>query len=491
MDEDQTRALNLVLAGHNLFLTGVAGTGKSHVLKNMIDEIKTKFTEKTLYITSSTGVSAIKIGGSTLFGLFGFSPKNLLAPPKRTNRWQGNIILIIEEVSMISNQLFEYVDSQARLSRNTENPMGGVQVILVGDFLQLPPVTKGQKEPEYCFQSPLWRKLNLKVVELTHVYRQENQSFVAMLNRIRKGVPSMNDNVALTTTFEKKKRKGDIEASILFCHKEKVEKQNAAELEKLSGIKYTYNAHVTVKKGQLSQKEKEKLLNGKDIPVENPMHLKVGAQVSLAINYLSIKLCNGSRGVVIDFEDNFPVVQFAEKTVKIRPHKWEVIIGPNTVANLIAIPLKLAWAMTIHTCQGASIDYLHVNLDRAFAYGQVYVALSRATSSDGLSVENYNPRNVKVCPSALKFYEDYVTPESQKTAKELSDSEEDDEEAQAAEDDEEEEEAQAAEDDEDDQPQPRKRRLVLQEEDEEDEDEDEEEFMPKNKFIDDYCGVDD
>lgn len=506
MDEDQMRAATLVERGENVFLTGAAGTGKSWLLKEIIRLVRSKMPSRKLYVTSSTGKSALHIGGTTLFKAFGF-PK-VGAAFKCPDRCQGDITLILDEISMITIQLLEHLDALLRHHRKIKKPMGGIQVVFVGDFLQLPPVDRKRPpgvSPDYCFESKVWKDLNLRVVELTMVYRQEDMAFIQMLHRIRKGEPSSGDSTKLRSMYEKQSN-GEIQPSILFCKVAEVDGFNSRELKKLEGKVHKFAAYATAKKGRVSDKQLKEAVGNLSVP--NPVELKVGAQVSLATNYLKIGLGNGSRGVVIDFEDSWPVVRFATKIVKIRPYQWEVALPGNKVVVVTAIPLQLAWAMTIHKSQGSSIDYVHVNMSGAFAYGQVYVGLSRATSRQGLSVEGFNPKNVKACPKALAFYNTFVTPESKRIKQEFHacSAEEEDEssdssDSSGSEEDSDEDseethhktkrslEPNSDLDSDEDAPQRKRLRKCKIDEDEDEGDEDEEEKRwPKNPFINDAAG---
>ena len=404
MNAKQQEALDAALTGKNLFLTGAAGVGKSYTLKEVIRRLKLDHSDKVMGITASTGIAATPLHGVTLFSLFRINPRKVHEEPRVNETWRDLDILVIEECSMITPRLFDYLNTQAKISRRSKAPFGGVQLILCGDFYQLPPIkSKQHHDPrDFIFETTVWAESKLICVELTQVYRQENQRFAQTLMRVRQGIPTLADNQFLRSkqpppsTFAhnnpNKRQKSSttesntIEPTKLYCHREQVDKTNLHQMQKLKTRKHKFQMHISATGCRVTDALRTSVT--RQIPVPPTVELRIGSQVLLAVNYsLKHKLPNGKRGVVLDFhkEDSFPIVQFDDCKVKIRPYRFIITISARVEIQAICIPLKLAWAATIHKSQGASIDYLDVNLTGAFAHGQVYVALSRATSPEHLT----------------------------------------------------------------------------------------------------------
>lgn len=430
------------MAGRNVFITGSAGVGKSFTLSKIMMALMEK-TGGRVVVTAPTGLAAILVGGCTVYAAFSIHPEMVKHRKfkKLPEAWRDIDVLIIDEVSMLHPDLFSFMDMQAQKARENEEPFGGVQLILMGDFFQLPPVHKNRHpdDPEFVFETASWCSLDVKTVELTKVHRQRDQAFIGMLERIRRGVPTVEDCQVITTLGPKNKKKrkrvqeavldhdddDDEEAKVanvgnepkeikptrLYCRNVQVDKQNKQELRKIPGSVYRYVLHVEIDSAgrELSVDQKKRLCDGllKKSSFVEILELKVGAQVMLTAN-LSIAdgLCNGARGVVVGFtEQHYPIVRFAHiSECVIHTHKREVQVGRKQTAEIYSIPLRLGWAMTVHKCQGQSIDAVDVDLKGAFESGQVYTALSRATSMEGLTVRNFERAKVKAHPKVVAFY---------------------------------------------------------------------------------------
>jgi len=413
MNPLQSAAIQTAINGENLFLTGPAGVGKSFCLRDLIRRLKHE-EHKNVTVTASTGIAATAIGGSTPYSVFRINPFKIHEKPKYSKdaakAWNETDVLILEECSMIVPELLDYLNGQAQICRKSKEPMGGVQVIFCGDFFQLPPI-KDKKRPDprdFIFETKVWHALDVQCIELEKVYRQDDADFVALLHRIRRGEVTISDNKYLANGANggHEKNEHGIEPTVLFCHRAKVDAQNLQRSRALPGREHTFRAQVTAKKGRLTDKLREKAF--KRLTVGKTCVLKVGSQVSMAVNrWIKYKVANGSRGVVIGFDERdhyFPWVQFNHVKIKVRPYQWNIQFTKKSAVVVTAMPLKLAWASTIHSSQGASIDYLTVDVSGAFAHGQMYVALSRATNKEHLLVKGYNPRNIKVNPKVKAFY---------------------------------------------------------------------------------------
>jgi len=386
----QKNALQAVLSGRNVFITGSAGTGKSFLIRLLVERLRSAMGAQVA-VTASTGSAAynLRLGARTPQSLFCFAvgADNTPAPA-----WRTFNTLLIDECSMITSQVFELMNTLAQASRGSPKPFGGLQLILVGDFLQLPPVAK---PVVYIFETGLWQDLCLSTVVLTTPFRQLDVTFSNILNRIRVGAQSRED---LQLLMSNKPAQSKVEPTHLYTLNKSVDLQNKRKLDTLAGDTYTWAADFTLE-GRPPPAEVEKAKS--DFP---PLTLRVGAQVMLTVNMsFPDGLVNGSRGVVLRIEDNAPVVLFTHGRAFAIQALKHVCTLPNGKLTVLYVPLILAWAMSIHRSQGQSLDYVSVSGKDAFAPGQVYVALSRARGLHGLNASDLH-NNIKTCPKALEFY---------------------------------------------------------------------------------------
>lgn len=438
LSSDQKRVLKLINEGKNVFFTGAAGTGKSLLLKHIVSDLRQRYehpddteSDSVVFITSTTGVSAFNINGITLHSYAGIglgkeSKQKLLRKIMRKQesmkRWLNTQVLIIDEISMLTKELFEKLDYIARKIRQQDNkPFGGIQLIFCGDFFQLPPIiipSFGEQVDElnrFCFQSDLWKECIDYQIELTTNFRQGNDKQLALiLNEIRKGNLSDEHFKTLTDTSMKEFNMNDgVEPTRLYTINKSVDAQNNMRLRE--SAKTNKLQRFKAKDWYVNYKTYQYVLKNCMIP--ETIDLCVGAQVMLIAN-LSVEngLTNGSRGVVVAFhsdtpnEQALPIVKFTsfERPIKVGVYEREVRKKNFLVARRIGIPLKLAWAVTIHKSQGLTIDKLIVDLNNSFEYGQVYVALSRAKNLKGLSVRNLEIKNIKTHPEVIKFYNQFM-----------------------------------------------------------------------------------
>lgn len=407
LDEQQRKAYDAILAGENVFVTGVAGTGKS----TLLNEVKNK---KEMAITATTGIAAVNVGGATLHSYFGVGLARedadtllaeMFAPAKK--RIKRTKTLVIDEVSMLSAELFEKLEYIARKIKGKHDFFGGIQLVFFGDFLQLPPVTKN-KEPDFCFESPTWFNAMFNIVELKHVYRQENREFVDILAKIRKGeLDEAGEARLLECKYSPEKHPPEITPVVLFSTNDEARKRNTQKLAEIEKKPVFFEA---TQSG--NERKAENLMN--NCRADRQLELKVGAQVMMMINKHQDKnVVNGSIGTVEGFEGGLPVVNFHDAGVKltIDKHRWEATeYDPETlekmvVATVSQIPLHLAWAITIHKSQGMTIPWLYCDLRRVFCDSQIYVAVSRAKSLDGLFLEGFSREKITVNEKALSFYQ--------------------------------------------------------------------------------------
>uniref|UniRef100_F7ET02 ATP-dependent DNA helicase PIF1 n=1 Tax=Monodelphis domestica TaxID=13616 RepID=F7ET02_MONDO len=405
LSPEQARVLSAVLSGKSIFFTGSAGTGKSYLLKRILGSLPPKGT----VVTASTGVAACHIGGTTLHAFAGIgSGKAPLAQcvalaqrPSIRQSWASCQRLVIDEVSMVEASLFDKLEAVARAIRQQDKPFGGIQLIICGDFLQLPPVTKNNQPPQFCFQAKSWRKCIQLTMELTEVWRQTDPTFISLLQAVRLGRCSDEVTQKLKATARHKVERDGILATRLCTHQDDVALTNERRLQQLPGQVHSYEAVD-------SDPTMVRTLDSQ-CPVSHLLQLKLGAQVMLVKNLaVSQGLVNGARGVVVGFEADgrgLPTVKFlCGVTEVVRTERWTVHGPGGQLLSRQQLPLRLAWALSIHKSQGMTLDCVEISLARVFESGQAYVALSRARSLQGLRVLDFDPNVVRCDPRVLKFY---------------------------------------------------------------------------------------
>eukprot|EP00050_Salpingoeca_kvevrii_P016392 m.55038 g.55038 ORF g.55038 m.55038 type:complete len:593 (-) comp6896_c0_seq2:61-1839(-) len=397
MNEEQRRVLELVCRGKSVFFTGSAGTGKSFLLQ----KIRNALPEATTFFTASTGVAACHINGTTLHTFAGIGSDSKGKLPKKTRQWLLARTLVIDEISMVDPDYFDQLDQVAKRIRRNDLPFGGIQLVLVGDFLQLPPVTKGSTPKRFCFEASCWKECRLTTVELKQIYRQKESAFTSILQRIRFGECTDDDEDLLRSTENNKIEINGVLATKLCTHIRQAETINQTQLDRLDTEMKVYRAHD-------SDPSATSRLNSW-CPAPQTLQLKEGAQVMLIKNLrVSHKLVNGARGVVQGFNpQGFPVVRFASGREEcVRPESW-TLVGQRgaVVASRKQIPLKLAWAISVHKSQGMSLDCVEIDLSSVFEDGQAYVALSRARSLATLRVRNFTASCVKASDKVIQFYQ--------------------------------------------------------------------------------------
>jgi len=401
MTQEQRYVLDCVKSGKNVFFTGGAGTGKSFLIQKIIGVLPPEHT----FITASTGVAAFQIGGTTLHSFAGIGAGTAVISKcvelaKRTTvakQWKKCKHLIIDEVSMVDGNYFKRLEHVARQVKNNDKPFGGIQLILTGDFLQLPPVSR-EEERRFAFETSAWQRCVQLNIELTQVKRQSDQALVEILNRLRMGVCTEEDTEVLKGTKANKSKEGIVPTK-LCTHTEDVNMINKKELEKCEGEEKMFRAVD-------SDPGLSKFLEA-STPVEGVVRLRVGAQVMLLKNLnVSSGLVNGARGRVERFTtDGNPVVVFLGGVKQeIKYDKWSVKTGAGATLTRTQIPLRLAWAFSIHKSQGMTLDCVEVSLSRVFECGQAYVALSRAKNLRSLRILDFKASCVRADSKVIKFY---------------------------------------------------------------------------------------
>ena len=405
LNNDQKHVINLIKQGKNVFFSGSAGTGKSYLLRHIIGMLPPTET----FVTASTGVAACHIGGMTLHSFAGFhnvGPVDQLIARVQKNKiamkqWKACKHLVIDEISMIDGDFFDCLEAVGRSVGDETKPFGGIQLIISGDFFQLPPVSKKDDKKCYCFQAKSWITCIDCCWELRKVYRQTDAAFINLLQDIRFGMCNAKTMATLKATKLNKLNQHGIIPTKLCCHVVDVKQINQSHLEKLSGKEYQYTAH--------DSSEHFSPVLDRLLPDTTVVTLKVGAQVMLTKNIdIAKKLVNGARGVVVGFtnaQQPLPVVYFLSGTKKsVELEKYTVKIFCDVTAIRKQLPLKLAWAISIHKSQGMSLDSVEMSLSQVFENGQAYVALSRATSLAGLRVLSIDSTSVRSNIDVLRFY---------------------------------------------------------------------------------------
>uniref|UniRef100_A0A3P8W2J5 ATP-dependent DNA helicase n=1 Tax=Cynoglossus semilaevis TaxID=244447 RepID=A0A3P8W2J5_CYNSE len=352
LNKEQAAVLSAVLSGKNVFFTGSAGTGKSFLLKRIMGSLPPKST----FATASTGVAACHIGGTTLHNFAGIGSGSapleqciaLAQRPGVLQHWTSCRHLIIDEISMVEAQFFDKLESVARSVRRSTQPFGGIQLIVCGDFLQLPPVSKGKEKASFCFQARSWRKVMQLNMELIEVRRQTDQSFISLLQAVRVGRVTEEVTATLMKSAYHQIERDGILATRLCTHKDDVELTNENKLQQLTGAPREFEALD-------SDPSLVKTIDSHS-PVSRLIQLKVGAQVMLTKNLdVARGLVNGARGVVVSFEPGthgLPRVRFmCGVTEVVKLERWVFKSSGGIHLSRQQLPLKLAWAISIHKSQ--------------------------------------------------------------------------------------------------------------------------------------------
>ncbi len=414
----QNTALDILKSGKNVFITGSAGTGKTHLLKLYTQYLK----ERRVYpaIVAPTGIAASHLDGQTIHSFFSLGIRDsidegyvdfLLDKKYLKTRFSKLKILIIDEVSMISPEIFSSMDLILRGFKGTDVPFGGVQVVISGDFFQLPPISKVPKEKRFAWQSPAWRALELQTCYLQEKFRQDDDKLIQILDDIRSGEISESSENLLSQRHEKE-LSSHFKPTKLYTHNVDVDRINLEELAKLEAAPKHF---VYESKG--SQKNIEKIF--KSALVLEKLVLKKGAVVIFIKNNSEEGYVNGTTGVVQSFSpiDNMPIViTTSGKKIKLDLEDWSLENESGKVlATVSQVPLRLAWAITIHKSQGMTLDAAEIDLSKTFETGQGYVALSRIKNIEGLRLMGLNPMALRVDPLILHI-DDRIKMASQKAA---------------------------------------------------------------------------
>lgn len=447
LSREQSIAFELFKKGENLFITGPAGTGKTKLIRDILDYSKSQ--NKPIQVCAMTGCAALLLNcnAKTLHSWSGIklargSNEKVIQSVLRNRNimrlWKKTQILVLDEVSMLSQKIFEIINEIGKRAKNNLSiPFGGMQVIFTGDFYQLPPVGSIE-EPEtsaFCFESPEWFSVFpiKNHVELKTIFRQRDPVYVKILSEIRIGKLSLESREILEKyvkrTIPIEDATNNFVATKLFPLRKRTEYVNNEMFSKINEDIYEFHYHVKnnnttfintnepiskeiIEFGKrITEEDVEKMTDSyiSNLPCGKIVSLKKGAIVMCLINLdMDLGISNGSQGIIVDFiekdDDAIPVVKFYNGLVRQIPyHYWQMEDTPTITIG--QIPLSLSWAMTIHKMQGATISRAEIDIGSTiFEYGQIYVALSRIQSLDGLYILNFNPYKIKANPKVINFY---------------------------------------------------------------------------------------
>ena len=404
----QSLALEILLSGKSALLTGPAGTGKTFVLNQFIRASKDE--GKYVSVTATTGLAATHLGGTTIhawagIGVLDYLPDRFVDHIAKGRREiiEKTDILIIDEISMLHDYLLDMVDEVCRLVRKAPDvPFGGIQVVMSGDFFQLPPVNRaGSREGGFVVHSDAWRELNPVILYLDEQFRQrEGDALLDILTSLRANDLRRHHAEKL---LERTKYEPPTDADLTELHTVNidVDQINRRRLAGLAGDEVQYTQHTTGSANYVENLQRSVLA-----PVE--LVLKLGALVMAVKNDQSKRYANGSIGMVVDFEPatDYPVVQFRNgRTVVMQPDTWELRDGEKKRASISQIPLRLAWAITVHKSQGMTLDAARIDLRKAFVPGMGYVALSRVRDIDNLYLTGINRTALQMSDEAYAIDE--------------------------------------------------------------------------------------
>jgi ATP-dependent DNA helicase PIF1 len=402
----QSEALDILKSGANVFLTGPAGSGKTFVLNKFAEYLKVN--KVVAAITASTGIAATHLGGLTIHSWAGIGIKeslsrydlrDILDNDKVYDRITKAEVLIIDEISMLPPNVLEMVNQVCQSVRKNLQPFGGLQFVACGDFFQLPPISREAGPKKFAFDSEAWQRAGLTVCYLEEQHRQEDGDYLRILNEIRGDAVSAWSREKLNGRLQHKIDGWD-KPTKLYTHNVDVDRINAQELHKIIAKPKTYDMT-----GKGAKNLVDNLKRGCLAPEE--LVLKVGAVVMFVRNKFSGNssiYVNGTMGKVVGFTgSNMPIIATKNGKVEVDRATWTIEEGGMTKAEINQLPLKLAWAITIHKSQGLSMDCAEIDLGSCFEPGMGYVALSRVRTLEGLKLLGLNELSLKVSERITEF----------------------------------------------------------------------------------------
>ncbi len=398
----QERALEILKTGGNVFLTGEPGSGKTYVINKYIAYLEACGLH--VAVTASTGIAATHIGGMTIHSWSGIGARDTLdryaldhiaSQKKNIDRVKKAHVLVIDEISMLDGTMIDMVNIVCKTIRQSAESFGGLQLVFVGDFFQLPPIAKMGEAVRYAFESRGWEEARPITCYLGDQFRQDDELLLSLLQSVRRNEVEEEHY----TLLQEQKEIGfeHIEPTKLYTHNADVDAVNAAKLRELKGM---------VRKFQMEGRGNKQLLLGLTKSCLSPelLELKEQAMVMCTKNNFDAGYVNGTLGRVIafDLDEGYPIIETSDgRKITIKPATWTIAEDGKVLAEIEQIPLRLAWAITVHKSQGMSLDAAEIDLSRAFAYGQGYVALSRVRTLTGLKMLGMSQTALSVDPKIV------------------------------------------------------------------------------------------
>lgn len=394
----QAQALTVLLSGRSAFLTGEPGAGKTYVLSEFVRRVRKD--RRRVAVTASTGIAATHIGGMTVHVWSGLGTRDkltkqarqqLLGNPVLLQRYRKTDVLVIDEVSMLHGARLNLLDEACRLMRGIKAPFGGLQVVLVGDLFQLPPVVDAGKECDFVHNAGAWAGLDPAICYLTEQHRQQQDPLLDMLRAVRAGTVRAEHRGVLQARLEQEPPV-DVPIVRLCTHNRDADALNGEELAALPGESRRYGMPT---EGEAIDVARLK----RNVLAPDVLALKIGAKVMFVANNPAKGYMNGMRGMVTGFRGGLPHVRLASgQELTVEPHVWTLTEDNRERASVTQLPLRLGWAITIHKSQGMSLDAAVIDLRKCFTPGMGYVALSRVRSLDGVYLRGINNMALQVHP---------------------------------------------------------------------------------------------
>lgn len=403
---NQGLVLEILLSGESVLLTGPAGAGKTFVLNQFIRLAKSE--GKHVSVTATTGLAATHLGGTTIhswagIGVADFLPQGFAEHIAKGRREiiEKTDVLVIDEISMLHDFRLDMVDEACRLVRRRDEPFGGIQLVMSGDFFQLPPINRGDSRTGgFVVNSNVWRELDPTICYLEEQHRQDDEDLLDILNALRAGDIRRHHAEKLLERTELEPPE-DMVLTELHTVNIDVDRLNESKLDELGGDELFYTQTTTGSANYVENLQRSVLAPA-------TLRLKKGALVMAVKNASDRKYANGSIGEVVDFapDTEYPVVQFRNgHTVAMVPDSWELRDGDKKRASITQIPLRLAWAITVHKSQGMTLDAARMDLRKAFVAGMGYVALSRVKNLSNLYLHGINRMALSISEDALAIDE--------------------------------------------------------------------------------------
>lgn len=408
LSTEQRHALEMCESGENVFLTGGAGSGKSYLIRELMKDKD----PKRLPILASTGAAAVLLGGRTFHSFFGLgimeggtqaTLQRVLQDRRALKRVREVEGVVIDEISMIPGDALMVAEALAREARGSSLPWGGLRVIAVGDFGQLPPVTRQGQKRDWCFQNEVWARSGFQVCELKLNQRIQNREFLEVLADVREG--RLSERVREFLHERTRDHDEDHPGTRLFPRREQAENYNQKKLAEIN------ETELLVDSIYLGEPKYTEILS-RSAPVPRQLKLKVGCRVLFLKNDMQKRWVNGTRGTLVHYEaDHLIVRKDGGREVKVEKMSFSLLDAEgNTKASVIQFPLNLAYATTIHKSQGATLDELWCDLGALWEPGHAYVALSRLRDPAGLHIVRWHPRSFVVDPAVQRFYDNSGRP---------------------------------------------------------------------------------